>query len=123
LLDKFVHSVKHGGVILVNSSLAKAPEDRADCKIVEIAANDIAAELGAPMAVNMVMLGAFVQLLKPVKLESIKASMTEVVPERHHSLIPLNVKALESGAAMIGGYDGAGDGAIRAPKREGSTSS
>jgi len=101
LLDKFVHSVKREGVILVNSSLAKAPDDRTDCKIVEIPANDTAADLGAPMAANMVMLGAYVELVKPVRLDSIKASMQDVLPERHHSLIPLNIKALETGASIV----------------------
>ena len=84
-------------MILVNSSLAKAPEKRDDCKIVEIAANDVAAELGSGKAANMVMLGAYVQLEKPVSLESIKASMREVLPERRHGFIPLNIAALGEG--------------------------
>ncbi|MFQ3550400.1 MAG: 2-oxoacid:acceptor oxidoreductase family protein, partial [Armatimonadota bacterium] len=46
LLDKFAPDVKSEGIILVNSSLAKAPEDRKDCMIIELPANDIAEELG-----------------------------------------------------------------------------
>ncbi len=103
LLDKFAPAVRREGVILVNSSLAKAPEERDDCKIVEIPANDVAAELGSSKAANMVMLGAYVQLEKPVSLESIKASMREVLPERHHDLIPLNISALEKGAELVAG--------------------
>ena len=101
LLDKFAPSVKREGVILVNSSLAQRPDYRGDCKIVEIPANDIAAELGNSRAANMVMLGAYVQLVRPVKLESVKASMAEVLPERHHSFIPLNNAALDKGAELV----------------------
>ncbi len=101
LLDRFAPSVKREGVILVNTSLAKAPEDRGDCKIVEIAANDVADQLGNSKAANMVMLGAYVQLVRPVKMESVKASMEEVLPPRHHSFIPLNNAALDRGAALV----------------------
>ncbi|MCX8053511.1 MAG: 2-oxoacid:acceptor oxidoreductase family protein [Armatimonadetes bacterium] len=101
LLDKFAPSVKREGIILVNTSLAKPPRDRSDCKIVEIPANAIADELGNSRAANMVMLGAYVELVKPVKLESIKASMEEVLPPRHHGLIPLNNAALDRGAALV----------------------
>ncbi len=101
LLDRFAPSVKREGVILVNSSLAKSPDYRDDCKIVELPANDIAAELGSPLVANMVMLGAYVQLVKPVELDAIKASMEEVLPERNHKFIPLNIAALDKGAALV----------------------
>ncbi|MHB9035924.1 MAG: 2-oxoacid:acceptor oxidoreductase family protein [Armatimonadota bacterium] len=101
LLDKFAPSVRREGLILVNTSLAKAPDYRDDCHIVEIAANDVAEELGSSKAANMVMLGAFVQLVKPVSLESIKECMTEVLPKRNQKFIPLNVAALEKGAEMV----------------------
>lgn len=101
LLDKFAPSVKREGVILVNTSLAQPPSYRDDCKIVEVPANDIAAELGNSKAANMVMLGAYVQLVRPVAMESIEAAMPEVLPKRHHDSIPLNTAALARGAALV----------------------
>ena len=101
LLDKFAPSVKREGVILVNSSLANAPDYRDDCKIVEVPANDIATELGSTLAANMVMLGAYVELVKPVHLDSIKDSMQQVLPERNHKFIPLNIAALDKGTALM----------------------
>lgn len=101
MLDKFADSVKREGVIMVNTSLARPPAGREDCKIVEIPANNIAADLGSTRAANMVMLGAYVQLVRPVRLESIKASMTEVLPRRLHEFIPLNSAALDRGAEMM----------------------
>lgn len=101
MLDKFAPAVKREGVIFVNSSLAQPPDYRSDCKIIAIPANDIAAELGSSKAANMVLLGAYVHLLKPVSLGAIKAAMTEVLPERNHKFIPINNAALEKGAELV----------------------
>lgn len=103
LLDKFVPSVRREGVIFVNTSLAQLPDNREDCKIVAIPATDIATELGNVKAANMVILGAYVALLKPVSLDSIKASMEEVLPEHNHRFIPANNEALDRGAAFVAG--------------------
>ncbi len=100
LLDKFAPLVKREGVIIVNTSLAQPPSYRDDCKIVEVPASDIAADLGNSRAANMVMLGAYVQLVKPVKMESIEAAMPEVLPKRHHCFIPLNKAALAQGGRV-----------------------
>ncbi|MCX6343591.1 MAG: 2-oxoacid:acceptor oxidoreductase family protein [Armatimonadetes bacterium] len=105
LLDKFAPEVRREGLILVNTSLAKAPDYRKDCRIVEIPATDIAAELGNAKAANMVLLGAYVQMVKPVSLDSIEKSMKEALPKRNHSFIPLNVAALMKGAEIAAGMD------------------
>lgn len=101
MLDKFEASVKRGGVILVNTSLAKPPTDRDDCRVVEVPANEIADELGNSKVANMVMLGAYIQLVKPVELESVKAVMKDALPKRNHAFIPLNNAALDKGAELI----------------------
>lgn len=103
LLDKFARTVKPGGVILVNTSLAEPPKYRGDCRIVEIPANDLVAEMGNPKAANMIMLGAYVGMLKPVTLESVKASMEEVLPEHNRRFIPANNAALDKGAELMAG--------------------
>jgi len=101
-VDRFGPKVKREGVILFNASLAEAPANRSDCKIVGIPATEEAAALGSPKVANMVMLGAYVALLKPVSLDSVKAALKEVIPERNHKFLPLNNAALEKGAALVG---------------------
>lgn len=98
LLDKHARLVKHEGAIFVNSSLAQPPDYRDDCRIVAVPANELAAQAGSAKAANMVMLGAFIEMLKPVKMESIKASMEEVLPEHNWRFIPVNNAALDRGA-------------------------
>ncbi len=99
-LDRFVDSIKREGVIVVNTSLAALPTDREDCEIVAVPANDIAAELGNLKIANMVMLGAFIGLLSPVKIESVIEALSEVIPRHRHSLLPLNEQALRRGAEL-----------------------
>ncbi|MCE5322767.1 2-oxoacid:acceptor oxidoreductase family protein [bacterium] len=101
MVDKFAPTVRREGLIVVNTSLAKKPDYRDDCDIVGIDASNIAEELGSSMAANMVMLGAYVQLVKPVSMESINESMTQALPKRNHKFIPLNTAALEKGAQII----------------------
>lgn len=102
LLDKFARTVRRGGTIIVNTSLAQAPDYRADCEIIEVAATDVATELGNSKAANMVMLGAYVRRLQPVSLDSVKASMTAVISEHNHRFIPVNNAALDKGAELAG---------------------
>lgn len=100
-LDKFLGMTKPGGIILVNSSLVEVPKDRDDCKIVALPVNDVADELGNVKVANMVMLGAYVELVNPVKLESVIQSLTQVLPPHRQNLIPINEQALRRGAALI----------------------
>jgi 2-oxoglutarate ferredoxin oxidoreductase subunit gamma len=100
-LNKFVDSVKREGVILVNSSLAALPENRSDCKVVAVPANEIAVELGNLKIANMVMLGAMVELLKPVSIESVVEALKRVLPKHRHDMIPMNEAALRRGAELV----------------------
>lgn len=100
LLDKFAPAVRREGLIIINSSLAQVPQYRDDCKLIAIPANELAEELGSAKVANMILLGAFVQMVKPVKLESVEKSLEEAIHQRNHALIPLNVAALRKGAEL-----------------------
>lgn len=58
-IDKFEAQVKPGGVMLVNSSLARKDRTyRSDITVVKVPATDISAELENSRGTNVVMLGA-----------------------------------------------------------------
>jgi len=58
-IDKFQDLIKPGGILLVNSSLAKADRKyRDDIKVIKVPATDIANELENVRGTNIVMLGA-----------------------------------------------------------------
>ena len=103
-LKRFMGSVKPGGVIVYNASLInEAPEERPGVRLFAIAANELAEELGNDKVGNMVALGAFLSLSKVVGLASVEAALHQVLPERRHHLIPLNISALRRGWALAEG--------------------
>lgn len=99
-LAKYQPMVREGGVIIVNSSLVKVEQVRKDRRCLAVDANRIAEEIGNAQIVNMVMLGAFLELTHLAKPESVVRALRDALPERRHYLIPLNEQALEAGAAV-----------------------
>lgn len=58
-IDKFESQLKPGGILLVNSSLARKDRVyRGDIRVIKVPATDIGNELGNPRGTNIVMLGA-----------------------------------------------------------------
>jgi 2-oxoglutarate ferredoxin oxidoreductase subunit gamma len=101
-LDKFEDLVRPGGVILVNTSLVNREAHRTDLKIVKVAANDIANDLGNPRGANMVALGAFVGATGVVDLCEVEALVRETFA-RKPALVEANLTALFAGFAAVGG--------------------
>lgn len=99
-LDKFEKDVVKNGLILVNSSLIEKKVTRDDVKAVYIPANEAANELGNSRVASMVMLGAYVELNAPVKLETVKETLIKLFGASKSHLIPINEKALEKGAEL-----------------------
>jgi 2-oxoglutarate ferredoxin oxidoreductase subunit gamma len=100
-LDKFEKDVVEGGYLLINSSLIEKKSSRADLKVYYIPANEIAVEIGNSKAANMVMLGAYLQLCSPVKVDSILEAFKKVFGPSKAHLVPLKEEALKRGAACI----------------------
>ena len=100
-LDKFQPRVRKDGFLLVNTSLIDAEKvSRDDIDVLLLPTNDIALELGNAKMANMVALGGYIERQKPVSLDSIKQALPKAIAERYHKTIPLNVKAIETGAEM-----------------------
>lgn len=98
-LLKFETSVVPGGLLLVNSSLINKDSDRNDIRVVAIPANDLAAQCGVARAANMVMLGAYLALAKPVAMASITQAFMRVFGAKAEQLLGRNIEALRCGAA------------------------
>ena len=103
-LDRFGARVRPGGVCIVNSSLVDAAGlERDDIDIIPVAMNEIAMELGDARMVNMVALGAYVEMTGVVGMASLANALKEALPERNHRFIPANLQAIETGALMARG--------------------
>jgi 2-oxoglutarate ferredoxin oxidoreductase subunit gamma len=99
-LAKHGPTVKPGGLIVVNASLAYDPIDREDVQVLGIPATEMADELGNARVVNSIMLGAYVAATRAVELESLAEAIREQLKSRP-SLIDVNMQALRRGAALV----------------------
>jgi 2-oxoglutarate ferredoxin oxidoreductase subunit gamma len=97
---KFEKRIRQNGQLFVNTSLVHEAPTREDLTRIEVRANDIAEALGDIRVSNMVMLGAFLKKTGVVTLESVLSALREVLPQRRHSLMPLNENALKRGAQV-----------------------
>jgi len=97
-LDKFAERIVPGGLVVVNSSLAKRDVGRSDLNVVTIDATEIAQQLGNIRVANIVCLGAFISKSKLLKTDSLAAAIEDLFSEKKPGLVEINKKALRKGA-------------------------
>lgn len=101
---KFGPRVREGGFLVINASLVSAgvtgPEG---VRVVRVPCNELAVELGDDRVASMVALGAYVAASGLVEVASIEAALPEVLPQRAHKLIPLNLQAIAIGGRQVTG--------------------
>ena len=95
-LEKFVPTVKKGGVVFVNSSLISFGANRDDVDELRVPVVSIAKELGTVKAANIVALSAFVERSGLVPMETLKKCIRDEF-SRKPKLIPLNMEAVAAG--------------------------
>ena len=100
-LDKFESSVRPGGTLIINSSLIDIKSDRTDVEVYYVPANETAEKLGSPQVSNMVILGAYIEKSKCVKIDSVLEALLEKLGKRKAHLIDINKAALAAGAECI----------------------
>ena len=96
--DKYEPLVVPDGVLVANASLINREFQRADIKGVLIPANEIAEQIGNKRLMNMVMLGAMLELLPVLSVETIEKALEDHLPARHKKLLPKNFEALRYGS-------------------------
>lgn len=97
-LEKYEPMITAGGVLVANSSLINRCPERSDISTVFLPANDIAESLGNKRLMNMVALGALLELMPVLSIQAIEKALDNHLPERHKRLLPVNYQALRRGA-------------------------
>jgi len=95
-LEKFAPAVKPGGVIFINASIISIEAGRNDVDVIKVPIIEIAKELGNPKVANIVALAAFVARSRIVDFDKLMAAVKGKLAKKE-ALIPLNMKALETG--------------------------
>ena len=92
-LIKFEPLVKPGGIMVLNSSTIHQKAQRSDITVHEVAANELAHDLGNLRVANMIMLGALIRATDVVSESSIEKVIDEVIGSRRAELRDINIEA------------------------------
>lgn len=95
--DKFLPMLKKGGCIIANSSLVKEIRSRVDVNYFFAPITSLANELGELRISNIISLGMLAKISKLTSVETLHKAIENVLPEHRKNLLPLNLKALETG--------------------------
>jgi 2-oxoglutarate ferredoxin oxidoreductase subunit gamma len=97
-LEMFEPKVIPGGLLIVNSSVAREEVKRKDIRSLRIPATDLARdEFQNDRMANMILLGALVRMTGVVTLDSVMKALQKNLPERRHHLLEPNRLALQRG--------------------------
>ena len=89
--------LRSGSLVLVNSTVFEGSFDRDEYQVVEVAATDLAVDLGNIMTASMIMLGAYAAATGMVALDSLDAAVTESLPSYRSQHVARNVAAIRAG--------------------------
>ncbi len=74
-LDRFEDAVRPGGIILCDGTMVGRHVERTDVRLLNVPATAIAKELGSTRSTNVVLLGALLEAVPLLSLESIHAAL------------------------------------------------
>ena len=100
-LEKFEPKVKPGGILIYDGYGIINPPVRKDITVYRIDAMDKAAEMKNGKVFNMIVLGGLLKVAPVVSTGGVEKALRKTLPERHHDLIPLNMRAIEEGGRII----------------------
>ena len=100
-MDKFESAVKPGGLLIYDGNGITRHPERKDISIYRVDAAEEASLMKSPKTFNMIVLGGYLKIKPVIKLENVLKGLKKSLPERYHSLIPMNEKALARGMVII----------------------
>jgi 2-oxoglutarate ferredoxin oxidoreductase subunit gamma len=98
---KFEPLVAQNGLLIVNSSLVDQETARKDIEVIAIPATDIAQEIGSLQVANFVLLGAYLEKVKPVSFNSVEKVLEKILTGSKAKFLPLNREALKRGQKFV----------------------
>lgn len=98
-LDKFIGSVKPGGMVIINAELCEKP-NRTDVDIYSINAVETAREIGSSKVTNVVVIGAFVKCSGILKVDEVRKAL-DIKLGKKPEFIEMNRQALDAGMRKV----------------------
>ena len=100
-LEKFEETVKHGGKIIVNSSLIEGRVQKPGVKAYYIPCNEITAEVGADRGVSLVALGGLMATQEFFTVDDMLTAIAEVSGAKGAAFLETNKKAFSAGYEYV----------------------
>ena len=100
---KYQNMVKSGGTMFLNSDLITERPAREDINLVMVPVNTLAHDMGADRSLNMVMLGAVMEVTNMVSENSVLAAIETVLEGKKKKLVETNQNAISVGSDFIRG--------------------
>jgi 2-oxoacid:acceptor oxidoreductase gamma subunit (pyruvate/2-ketoisovalerate family) len=89
--------LRPGSLVLVNTTVFDGSFDADEYRVVELAATDLAVDLGNIMTASMVMLGAYVAATDIVALDAVDRAIAASLPAYRAQHVARNVAAVRAG--------------------------
>ena len=96
--EKFVPTVRPGGIVIADSSLIETKTDRTDIDVYYIPATALASDMGKQSLANMIILGKLLQVMGDFNEDEIKTVLSKVIPPKKADMLEINMKAMSIGA-------------------------
>lgn len=98
--DKFINSVKPGGIAIIDSTLVTKECTRTDIKSFCIPSTQLAAEHGIPGMANIILVGKLLKETGIAVIDAVRPALEKMIPTKKANLIEANMKALALGMAL-----------------------
>ena len=96
--EKFVPTVKAGGIVIADSSLIETKTDRTDIDVYYIPATALASDMGKQSLANMIILGKLLKVMGDFNKDEINTVLSKVIPPKKADMLEINMKAMSIGA-------------------------
>lgn len=102
-LIKFLPTVRPGGIVVMNTSRISVDADRDDVRIIKVAADDLALELGNAKSANLILLGCLIGATGAITEDDFVKALRAKFARKSEEIILSNVKAFELGEKIAEG--------------------
>lgn len=98
--DKFIDSVKQGGIAIIDSTLVTKECTRTDIRSFRIPSTALAAENGLPGMANIILVGKLLKETGIAVIDAVRPTLEKLIPPKKANLIEANMKALAIGMSL-----------------------
>lgn len=98
--DRFIDSVKPGGIAIIDSTLVTAKTSRTDIRSFRVPSTELAAKNGLPGMANIILVGKLLRETGISVIEAVRPALEKIVPPKKANLVEANMKALAIGMEL-----------------------